>query len=137
MRGANAPAGFKTQENSFLELFLPDIGLDNELRLLFGRSAERKKHVGQIEHRGAEVRNRVGRDDRRSSCLRVDFRLVIRFDEIAAADETGLAMTLLNVKPLLRVAKFFYLSLRGVSPRSNLFGIIFSGFTDVVMFRRT
>ena len=53
-----------------LGLLLPDQRLDDELRLVLGRRAQREDHLGQARHRHAEVHHRVRRHDRRAADVR-------------------------------------------------------------------
>ena len=56
---------------SGLGIFLPDLRLDDQLRLVFRRGAERKDHLGQTRSDDAEIHRRIGRLDRRPAdvCL--------------------------------------------------------------------
>ena len=54
-----------------LGLLLPDQRLDDELRLVLRRRAEREDHLGQARRRHAEVHHRVRRHDRRAADLRL------------------------------------------------------------------
>ena len=62
----------QTHRRAALGLFLPDQRLDDELRQLFRRGAERKNHLGQARRGYAPVHHRIRRHHRRAAdfCVR-------------------------------------------------------------------
>ncbi len=68
LRGADDVPGSRMGRRAVLGLLLPDFGLDDFVRIIFGRRSERKKdHLGQTRSGHPEIHRRVGRHDRRSA----------------------------------------------------------------------
>ena len=65
LRRADAAARPAAPRHAALGLFLSDQRLDDELRLVLGRRAEREDHLGQAVRFDPEVHHRVRRHDRR------------------------------------------------------------------------
>src|SRR5690606_22597501 len=77
LRGADALPRFRNGKHSLLELFLPNLGFNHFLWIIFGRRPQRKDHVGETGYRYAEVYRRIGCDDCGSANFCVDIETII------------------------------------------------------------
>ena len=76
LRGAHAAPGPAARERAAVGLLLPDQRLDDQLRIVLGRGAQRENHVGQAGRKDAQVHHRVRRIDRRAADVRLRSGLV-------------------------------------------------------------
>src|SRR5204863_8265782 len=76
LRRPDAAPGPAARQHPRLGLLLPDLGLDDKLRLVLRRRAKREDHVGQTRGGHPEIHRRIRRIDRRTADVRLYFGMV-------------------------------------------------------------
>ena len=112
LRGADAAPGSAARARAAVGVLLPDLGFDDELRVVLGRCAEREDHVGQAGREDAEVHCGIGCVDRGAADVCVRSRVVrtwgVEFTARASKGSTKFAPALSPLK--LRVQKAYVIN---------------------------